>query len=86
MFVDASAIVAIITLERDHETLARRLDAVGDAMTSAIAVYEAVLGVARKEGVRVAQAKSAVERFCDRAGIQVAPITAEIRVGCWTHS
>ena len=77
MFVDASAIVAIITIERDHEPIARRLDSVGNAITSALAIYEAVLAIARKQGVRVAQANSVVERFCDRAGIQVAPITAE---------
>ena len=74
MFVDASAIVAIIPLELDHQSLAARLDEADDAFTSAIAVYEAVLAITRKRQVGVGEAQTIVEEFLRRAAIRVASI------------
>jgi uncharacterized protein with PIN domain len=44
MFVDASAIVAILTREPEADALADLLDAAGSPITSPIAVFEAALG------------------------------------------
>ena len=49
MFVDASAIVAILTGESDAEVLAGRLEAASQPVTSAVAVFEAAAGVSRKK-------------------------------------
>ena len=45
MFVDASAIVAILTREPEADTLADTLEQARQPITSAVAVFEAVLGI-----------------------------------------
>lgn len=47
MFLDASALVAIIAKEADGAALEARLDKATQAFTSPIAIYEATLGLAR---------------------------------------
>ena len=56
MFVDASAIVAILTHEADADALADTLEAAREAITSPVAVYEAVLGICRKRHASVEEA------------------------------
>jgi len=63
MFVDASAIVAILADEPDATVLSAKLDAAGDAHTSAIVHYESVLGLARATKLPIAEATDIVERF-----------------------
>ena len=60
MFVDASAIVAILTREADADELANALEAARSPITSAIAVFEATLGVCRKRHASVAEALNPV--------------------------
>jgi len=78
MFVDASAIVSILAVEADHGTLSARLEAASQVHTSAVALYEATLGLARATGLSVAEASSAVDRFVERTAIEITAITAEI--------
>src|SRR5260370_29470398 len=78
MFVDASAIVAIVAPEEDGRSLSARLDRAAAVRTSAIAVYEAVLGLARKLDMSVADAEMAVDIFIADAGAEIIPITAQI--------
>src|SRR5260221_9932425 len=78
MFVDASAIVAIVAPEAEGRALSARLDRAPAVRTSAIAVYEAVLGLARKLDMSVADAEKAVDVFIADAGAQIIPVTAEI--------
>ena len=47
MFLDASAMIAILVVEDDAAALTKRLEQAAEAITSPIALYEAVLGVAR---------------------------------------
>jgi len=81
MFVDASAIVAIVAPEDEGQALSARLDRAAAIRTSAIAVYEAVLGLARKLDVSVADAEKAVDVFIADAGAEIVPITDEIGRG-----
>jgi ribonuclease VapC len=74
MFIDASAIVAILTREPGHEALVAALEAARGPQTSAIAVFEAALGVRRKRYCAVAEAEADVEAFLSAAGVAVAPI------------
>ncbi len=74
MFLDASAIVSILTLEEGHADLAARLDAAGDTMTSALAIYESAMAVARRKRIPVDAAAVEVEAFLERAGADVTPI------------
>jgi ribonuclease VapC len=78
MFVDASAIVAILVGEDEAAALAGRLDEADEPSTSPIAVYEAVLGIARIANVPVEAAQGIVDRFLEEAGIETLPVTAEI--------
>jgi uncharacterized protein with PIN domain len=63
MFVDASAIVAIAAPEPDGPTLAARLTRASLPRPSALAVYEATLGLARPRTITVDDARLALDEF-----------------------
>jgi ribonuclease VapC len=77
MFVDASAIVAILTREPEADTLADVLQSASSPVTSPIAVFEAVLGICRKRLLSVEQAEEHVREFLEVANIEVIPVTAK---------
>ncbi|WP_375454094.1 type II toxin-antitoxin system VapC family toxin [uncultured Methylobacterium sp.] len=77
MFVDASALVAIVLGEPDAQPLAERLDAADDPVTSPIAIYEAVLAIARIRKGGLAAARSDLQVLIDLAGIGLVPTTPE---------
>jgi len=77
MFVDASAIIAILTAEPEADHLANRLDAAERRLTSSIAIFEATLGLTRKHALGVAEAKSIIQAFLHEAGIHITPITEQ---------
>jgi ribonuclease VapC len=77
MFVDASAIVAILTREPEADTLADLLEAERAPITSPIAVFEAVLGICRKRHTSVQEAEEIVGEFLEVAAIELIPITAK---------
>lgn len=81
MFVDASAIVAILVQESDAQALEERLDQAGAIYLSPVAIYEAVLAIARVLNVSVAAAQTEVDNFITEAGAEFIPITAEIGRG-----
>ncbi len=76
MFVDASAIVAILTRESDADALADTLDASRLPITSAVAVFEAVLAICRKHHASVAEAQEDVQEFLTAARIRTVSITS----------
>lgn len=77
MFVDASAIVAILTREPDADFLADALDGAQSPMTSPIAIFEAALGLCRKRHASVAEAQDDVRVFLGAAGIRTVAITGK---------
>ena len=77
MFVDASALIAIVTAEPEGEALAERLDAAPAPITSPVAVYEAALGIARKKQGGLEAAQADVAMLLDLARIDVVPIGPE---------
>ena len=77
IFVDASALVAIIAREPDAEALENRLRRHLPRFTSSLALYEAALGLARLGSISVARAESMLHGFLVNAKIEVTPITAE---------
>ena len=77
MFVDASAIVAILTREAHADEFANALDTARSPITSAIAVFEATLGVCRKRHSSVAEAQADVSEFLGTAGVRTIPITSK---------
>jgi ribonuclease VapC len=78
VFVDASAIVAILASEDDAPTLTARLLRAATIETSSLAMYEAVLGLARARRIALADAERTVADFLIRAQAEIVPITVEI--------
>lgn len=76
MFVDASAMVAILTREPEADILADRLELAPQPFTSPIAVFEAVAGLCRKRHASVEEARADLSEFLKAAGVRVVAITA----------
>lgn len=74
MFVDASALVAILRRESSFESLAARLDRADGAITSPVAVVEAVMSLGKQMRLPVAEAREAVADLLSRSGIEVVAI------------
>jgi len=81
MFVDASAIVAMLAGEDDASELSRRISRAETISTSAVAVYEAVLGLARAQRTSISDAETAVGDLLSHAQAAIIPITPEIGRG-----
>lgn len=77
MFVDASAIVAILNGEPEADLFADAIEASGGAATSPIALFEAALALCRTRHAAVEDAAGDVEEFLAIARIQCLPITAK---------
>ena len=60
MFVDASAIIAIIIGEPERLAFEARLEQADRIYTSPLAIYEAVMGVARIRRLSIGDAQSVV--------------------------
>jgi ribonuclease VapC len=78
MFVDASAIVAMLAGEDDAADLSGRFSRAESVATSAVAVYEAVLGLARAQSISTSDAETAIDDLLSHARAEIIPITAEI--------
>jgi ribonuclease VapC len=74
IFVDASAIVAVICGEDRSEDIAACLITKTDFITSPMAIYEAALAVARLTGSAIALAQSDVAELLSHALIMSVPI------------
>ncbi len=78
MFLDASAIIAIIARESDAAALAGRLRQASEVHTSPIAIYEAVLGLARVGNMSIQDAQIVLTRFLEELQAQIMSIGAEV--------
>jgi ribonuclease VapC len=79
MFVDASALTAILCDEPDGPDLLARLDHSTIRLTSPLALWETTLAVARVLSLDIAAATDAVEGFVALAAITVIAIAPETR-------
>jgi ribonuclease VapC len=78
MFVDASAIVAIIAGESEAGALAGRLGQGPQAFTSPIALYEAALGLARIGNMPVRDSMMLLDEFLANTQIRVIAVSGEM--------
>jgi len=81
MFLDASAIIAIIAREADSAALAGRLRQANQVHTSPIAIYETVLGLVRVGNTSIQDTQLIVDGLLKEVQARVMPITAEIGRG-----
>lgn len=78
MFIDASALVAIIAGESDGTELAGRLRNGNALYTSPIAIYEATLALQRIRRTTIGGVARILYPFLTRLQVEMVPITPEI--------
>ena len=74
MFVDASAMVAVLSGEPGRAALLSRLDDADVAITSALAVYETVVALTRKKNQSVDDSEEQVLEFLRISRIRTVPL------------
>lgn len=79
MFVDASALTAILTSEQDARELLARMQNSSERLTSPLAIWETTIAVARRLGLEIKDAQLAVEDFLKLAKIDVLAVPPEAR-------
>jgi len=80
MFVDTSALVAILAGEPDAAALVARLQRARQRLTSPLAIFETTLALSRILDLPLLDAREAVRDYLAQAGIQVvamSPKTAD---------
>lgn len=77
MFVDASALTAMIVSELDGPDLLERLLTSRDRQTSPMAIWETVVAVGRIAGLPVSEAHQGVLEFLELMEISIMPITSD---------
>ncbi|HLH51051.1 MAG TPA: type II toxin-antitoxin system VapC family toxin [Roseiarcus sp.] len=77
MFVDASAILAILLDEPDGERLAGALQTAKPSkpVTSVLAAWEAAVGLNRKKGLPMIEAEARILEFAETAGLDIISVT-----------
>ncbi len=78
MFVDASAIVAVLADEPERRVFAARLGEASNVITSPLALYGATLGLRRVLGCSTSEATDHVRAFLIRAQATVIKIDSGI--------
>lgn len=78
MFIDASALTAMLAEEQDGVALMERMQTTGERVTSPIAIWESTLALARLTGKSLDEARRGLERFLDIGGVEVRAIPPEV--------
>jgi len=79
MFLDASAVLAILLQEDGHEALIERIETARTPLTtSPIAMVECVANLASKGGLSVEAAHGFVAEFMQRLDVHEMPVTPQI--------
>lgn len=76
MFLDVSAMVAMLTVEAEADSLSDKLAATADRYTSPIAIFETAAALVRKRSYSVPEARDIIDRFLAIASVRVEPIGA----------
>jgi ribonuclease VapC len=74
MFVDASAMVAMLTDEEDGDALADCLAATATRQTSGVAIFETMAALVRKRSYSIDEARMIVAQFMKVTGIELVHI------------
>ena len=78
MFVDASAIIAIIAGESDRLSLSGRLAQAAQVFVSPIVVYEAMTGLARRRACSMDEAGQLIGAFLEAVRAEMIDINSEL--------
>ena len=74
MFVDASALTAMMTSEADAAQLIARMERYPRRITSPLAVWETSVAVARILGLAITEAREAVDLYLNLMGIDLVAV------------
>jgi ribonuclease VapC len=88
MFIDASALTAMLTDENEARELLARMQQAAARLTSPLAVWEAAIAVARVLDLSIAEATEAVESYLalmEIRPVDVAPETARIALDAFNR-
>ena len=85
MFVDVSALTAILIDEPEAHSLVARLQRARRRMTSPLAVWETAVAVARHLDLTVPDARDAVRANLDHAGIRILAVPSEAADGALAY-
>ena len=77
MFVDASALCAILSLEDEAEDFAKRIRSAERRITSPLAVWETVINLPRLNGFDLETSEREVVKFLDVASIEITAVETE---------
>lgn len=77
MFIDASALTALLTDESDARELLARMQQTRTRMTSPLAVWEASVAVARVLALSIEETAAAVEQYLGLTEIEVVAVPPE---------
>jgi ribonuclease VapC len=78
MFVDASALVAVLADEPDRDAHRNKIDSANRILLSAMSIYETVVALMRIGDGDYGAASSVVANFSKRPSIVIVPIDAAI--------
>jgi ribonuclease VapC len=78
MFIDTSAVVAIVTGESDAPAMADAIAATGRCYTSPVVRLEATIVLATRLNIKPSQAQTLFDAFKDEAGVVEIPVDAHI--------
>jgi ribonuclease VapC len=81
MFVDSSALVAMMLPEPDGAELAARLQERSETWTSSIAIFETALALRRLRSMPLAEIVFVIEEFLRRAGVKIVQIDNDEHIG-----
>jgi ribonuclease VapC len=88
MFIDASAIIAMLTDEAEGDAFADALAGADRRLISAIAIWEAVAGLVRTYTLSIPEARAKVEQLLTAADVRLVPIAERelgIALDAYTH-
>ncbi|MBU4527254.1 MAG: type II toxin-antitoxin system VapC family toxin [Hoeflea sp.] len=77
MFIDASALIAVMTEEDDAATLFMRMDDADVRVVSAAVVWEVIVNLARNPDLSIQSARYELKIFLEEFDIQIVPIPPE---------
>jgi ribonuclease VapC len=78
MFVDASALLAVLLKEGDAQRFSRAMEAAERLYTSPVAMFEIVAAIMRERACSRREAQQAVDKALQAASIEIVPINREI--------
>jgi ribonuclease VapC len=80
MFIDASAIIAIILREEEHEMLSYKLAGADSRLTSSLSLYEATMGLARMAAENFDKASLSATKFMQETNARIIAVDEVVGV------